>query len=62
VNKKLLIPIALLMLVGMDLIALDVIKSGNEGLYLYGWLMLLASIVIFAIIALNFLSAKKSKR
>ena len=58
-NKKLLLPIAFLVLLGIDLMAVNAIKSSNEGLYFYGWLTLIGSAIIFAMVALDFLSGNK---
>jgi hypothetical protein len=54
--RKILLPISLLVLLAIDLMAFDAIRSSNEGLIFFGWFAIFFSAVLYAIMALQFLS------
>ncbi len=57
--KKILLPLSLLVLLGIDLMAFSAIRSSNESFIMYGWVVLFFSAVLYAIFALQFLSKEK---
>lgn len=54
--RKILLPTSLLVLLAMDLMAFEAIRSSNEGLIFFGWFAIFFSAVLYAIMALQFLS------
>jgi len=57
--KKIILPLSLLVLLAIDIMAFGAIGSSNEGLILFGWVALFFSVILYAILALQFLSNKK---
>jgi len=57
--KKLILPVSLLVLIAVDVMSLDAIRSNNEGLIMYGWVALFFSVIVYAIMFLQFLSKEK---
>ena len=59
--KKLLMPTAMLTLLAIDLMAFDAIDSKDDGFMLYGYFILMFSVVFYSIMALIYLSKLNNK-
>ena len=49
------------MLLAIDLMAFNAIDSQNEGLYMFGWLVLFFSAILYGILIIQTLSKRKAK-